>query len=572
MNIITKKPFPVLLIILILIGGFLRIFPIEYSAMRMYDNQLVGEALDLGDGIFKGDFSVLEQPVKYPYFFSYILLFFYGIFFIFGKLVGLFSSGKEFTAYIFLHINSFYDFARILVGIAGTALIPLTYFLTKKIVSHKDKSKAKIAGILASFLMTFNLLHIHFSHQERAHIWVSFLMFLTFYFFILCLEKKRLVDFLLLGFGAGAVSGSLQVGVFSLVFFLLLLIFSKFKYLASFKFWAGVLVFIAIVVLCYPFLLLAFNKIMAFWNENFHSSITGEGKTGISLFIFTTLKQIFVYQSTLIIVFVGFLVLWILFRNKKKTDFSPLFKRSILGAAMFIIVYFLAFGFVLRPYSRMLSPIMPFLCLLSGIMFIEIYYSIKIIQWKRVFIGLLGLLLAFSIIQPVRFSYLMFKPETRDIAKAWIEENISKEDFIALGDDFMRFALSKKSLQMQSEIDPKSLSRKDKFLFESEDEFYSKETRNILNYWAVKSGDNQYQILKENKIKYFVAFGPTLTSVIEDSLEKDIIANGGKLLEMVSPFREGESGYCDFPREFVNPIIDLWSIKNLGQVIKIYKL
>jgi len=569
----NKKYILGLLITITLIGAFLRIFPVRYGSVRMYDNQLVSQALDLGEGIAKGDFSVFKTPVKYPYFFSYILLFFYGLFYVFGKLIGLFSSVGEFINYIYFHIDGFYDFARILIGIFGTLLIPLVYLVTFKIVSFKNKEKAGIAGLLAAFLMAFNLLHVHISHQERPHILVGFFIFLSFYLFILFLEKRSLIYSLFLGLSIGLAAGSLQVGLLALFFFFLIVIFTKFKTLLSFKFWLAILLFLMIFVISYPYIILSFKNVVGLWDNTFHVNISESEGLRKNLYFGQEIKQIFVYQPELICLFIIFLIFWLFLRHKTIESSPSLYRMSLWGAGSFILVYFLAFGFLVMPYHRMLASLIPFLCLLVGILFYEVFYKFNKKLFKEIFIIILVLFLLFPVIQDIRFCYLIFKKETVELARDWIKDNVSKEDVVAIEYDNIRLTPDKKSLQLQSNLEPGSLSRKENFLLSLDENLYPKDNRKILNYWIFQYKENRYQFLKEQKVKYFVISKSNPKEISRNGLESEIISKGGKLVKVFNPFvGETSSRHALFPAEFEDPIVDLWIFERLGQVIEIYKL
>lgn len=574
----NKKYIIILLVTITLIGGFLRIFPVQYDSVRMYDHQLVVEALDLGEGIARGDFSVFKTPVKYPYFFPYILLFFYGNFYLFGKLIGLFSSASQFINYIFFHLDGFYNFARILIGILGTALIPLIYIVTSKVVSFINKRKARIAGLLASFLMAFNLLHIHFSHQERPHILVSFFIFLSFYFFVLFLKKKSFINSLLLGSSIGLAAGSLHTGlIVALPFFLLIIIFGKFKH-----FLLAALAFGMIFVFCYPYLILSFSQTIHSSTGGFDFTLSGEkhvvGK-GLSRFsgqgFGLILSGLFFYDLSLVLIFLLLLLIYLFYKkNQVETKKeSSIFSQAVIGGIFFLALYVFIFGMYNATYFRFLLPLSPFLCFFAGVLFSEISYKLEKRFLRKVFIGILVLFLLFPLIQALRFNCLMFKKETRNLTKDWIENNISKSELIAIEHDDIRFIPDKKSLQSQSILEPSSLSRKDRFLLSLSGELYPENSRSTLNYWVFEHREDGYQFLIDQGVKYFVVSRPTFKELSRSGLEPEIISGGGELIKKFSPFiKEDSLRYSIFPAEFKNPILDLWTLERMGPIIEIYKI
>lgn len=569
------------LVIITLIGGGLRIFPVEYASMEMYDTQLVTQAFDLGKGFIKGDFSALKTPVKYPYFFSYILLFFYGLFYFIGKLMGLFFSAGEFINYIFFHLDSFYDFARILIGIFGTALIPLVYITVSKVLSFKDKANARTIAMFVSFLMAFNLLHIHISHQERPHILVSFFIFLSFYCFVLFLEKRTLICSLFLGISIGLTAGSLQNGLIAILFFVLILVFTKFKCFYSAKFWIGILGFLIIFIFCYPYLILSFAQSIYSETGSLDFTFSGEIHKTQSIYSFAgrgfeaILRGFIFYQPILTLLFLFLFLSYFIFKKRNseaERDSNP-FYQSVIGGGCFVVLYGFIFGMYNATYLRMLTPLTPFFCLFIALLLNEFFYNINIKRYKKIFIGVLILFLIFPLIQALRFNYLMFKEETRDLARTWIENNISKSNLIAIDNDIIRFIPTKKDLQFQMFLEPDSLSRKDEFLINLEDEIYPEGSRSILRFWVFRYKKDIYQFLKKQEVKYFITSKSNFADNSERDLDFKIISSGGELINIFSPFAENNSSrYSTFPNEFINPIMDLWAIERMGPIIEIYKL
>jgi len=123
-----NKNYKFILILIILATLLLRILPFESRSWAMdADSQIVKEALQIGQGIAQGDWQFLKEPILFPFIGPYIYLFFYGIFFVFGKLLYLFNNADEFISYIFFNIQDFYWWGRILIGIFGTMLVPLVF-------------------------------------------------------------------------------------------------------------------------------------------------------------------------------------------------------------------------------------------------------------------------------------------------------------------------------------------------------------------------------------------------------------------------------------------------------------
>ncbi|MFC1700725.1 hypothetical protein ACFLZ0_01130 [Patescibacteria group bacterium] len=600
-----NKKYLIILAIIILAGLLLRIYPFNARSWVMdYDTEVVRQALDLGSNIIDNNFSFLTKPVLYPYLTSYCLFFVYGIFYLMGRFMGLFSSANSFISYIFFHLNEFYWYSRLLTSILGSLIIPLSYFIVIKLFREDKQKKIAIGSLLASFLCAFSILCIQFSQQIRPHIVVSFFFLLSFYLFLNCLERRTLWSFICLGISAGLTAGSLQTGFLSFIFVILAVYFVNkgnfinwhfsdlLKIFFSKQFLVGFLSFLVIILILYPYVFLnlnstfiAGNKIDFTLSGGRHFNNDGHTKTfpllnqntiGMAIF-----KGFLFNELSLFLLLIIFLVIYFSQRKEKRIliNSSKYFKNALFGLLVFICLYsifLVVCGSI--PRYRLLCPLIPFVCIFVGILFISILNN-DLIKYRKLLYSFIVFLLLFELIQAFRLVQLMQKPYTRDDAVEWIKENINSSDLIIFQKVFPNLVLSKESIEVQTFLQDGVLSRQNIFLLSLDNEGYFKNSKTIIDFRSVLEYKKQdvleiYKFIKKIKPSYLVLSSRSMAIAKEGyCLEFQIANKYGQLVESFSPFKDNQSEKSlVFPSGLDNPLIDLWVSKRLGPIVEIYKL
>lgn len=585
-------------------GLFLRVYPFEAKSWAVDINaQVVRQALDLGQSIAEKDFSFLRQPTLYPYLTPYLLLVCYGIFYLAGLYLKLFSSTSGFINYIFLHINNFYWYSRILMAVFGTVLIPLAYLVVFQLY---DKSKDKLilrGALLSSFMITFSLLLITFSQQIRPHIIVSFFILLSFYFYLLCLKKKTLNSFLLLGAVIGLAAGSLQTGLFAFIFLILACYFINKKsnhfqvtdFLKSFfsrQFLAGLLVFLTAFLIFYPYVFFNF-KSSTRARGYFDFSLSGGNQFNVGsnkeafLMLFggagikTILAGLWFNELSLFLLLAIFLTIYF-FHNKKKRqipkEHSRYYQQALAGWWVFVGLYSLVLIICDNGSRwRLLCPLIPFLCVGAGTLFVSIF---KLVKHRKLLISLIVVLLMLGAVQAFRLVQLIKRPYTRDEAAEWIKENVPSSELIVFQSVFPNLIPTKQSIQAQMLLQNDSLSAKNKLLLALKDDEYPKDSKTMLDFREVASYKHNdareiINFIKEIKPKYLVLSSRSYDSEEMNGYYEYLLANRyGRLIKKFSSFRDGWAiRSVDFPSGFSNSsLITLMACRQLGPMIEIYKL
>lgn len=586
-----NKKYLIILILIISVGLFFRVYPFEAKSwISDFDTLVVREALDLGQGIMERDFSFLQEAIRCPLLIPYLFLFSYGIFYLLGSFFGLFSSVHEFIGYLFFHIDEFYWYNRILISVFGASSILLVYLTVKQMFFKFKKKKIVLASLLAAYILSFSLLSIQFSQQVRPHIPVSFFILLSFYFYLLCLRKKNWSSYLLLALTAGLAIGVFQGGIFAFIFVVLANYFlerkdSSFKFIGflrtflSFRFVVGLTIFSIAFCLCYPYTLFNFNLGV--------STVDSGGVVSINLLnpdflvpspgmgFVTIFKTLFCHELALGLLLVIFLFICFVYR-KNIVARDSFYSQAIIGWWAFVVPYSIIFGFLDNGNRfRLLSPIIPFLCIGLGVLLVNIFDNLN--RYKKLIFFVVIVLLTFEFVQAVRFVQLVDRPYSRDEASQWIEENISSEELIVFQQPIQTLIPTKESIETQYFLTD-SLSKRNQFLLSLESNNYPPNSKLMLDFDNVmKYKDNDafavYELFRELKPSYFVLLSRSMALEKEKYIEYQIAQKQGQLVKKFTPFKDDQTNReLVFPSGLTNPLIDLWMAKQLGPTVEIYKL
>lgn len=131
-----------------------------------------------------------------PPFFYYISFVLYGVFFVIGKLFGIFPSLAAFERFYFSDPSIFYLITRIFVLVLMVAAIIITYKIADKIFNRRT-------ALVASFFMAISPVVIKWSHYATVDIPQMFISLLAFFFYIRISQKGQLRDYLICSFLIG---------------------------------------------------------------------------------------------------------------------------------------------------------------------------------------------------------------------------------------------------------------------------------------------------------------------------------------------------------------------------------
>ena len=591
-----NKKYIIILILIILAGLFLRIFPFEAKSwISDYDTLVVKEALDIGQSITEKDFSFLQKGVEYPFFIPYILLFFYGLFYFIGILFSFFESSHDFISYLFFNINNLYWHSRILIGIFGALTIPLIYLIINRIFYLSKKNNVALVAVISSCFIAFSLLNVQFSQQIRPHVVVGFFILLSYYCYLISLKKKTLSSFFVLSVVVGLATGIFFTGCFTFIFLILSNYFffkkdEKFKLLNfiksifSFRLFYGLIIVLFFIFIFYPFLFLNSNTERVFISEAEQGIVLSTGGLPFAVTNFgngfpTILKVFSLHEIGLGLSLILLLIIFLFVKKNKNKENDIYFNYSLIGWLCFVLPYILGFGLLDDgPRYRILIPLIPFVVIGVGVLLVIVINRLKSLNLRKIILFLILVFLLIQFIQTFRLVQLINQPYSRDLASDWIKENISSDKLIVFEEPMPTLIPSKSSLEDKLSFDG-NLSRKELFLFSIDPEFYPLDSNKVLDFSLLidyKGGDvlAALDLLKEIRPDYFVLSSRSIDIDKKgDYPEFKFALEYGSTIKRFSPFKDQElEGSLNFPSGLSNPLIDLWTAKQLGPFVEIYKL
>ncbi len=392
-----------------------------------------------------------------PAFLMYLLFFEYGLFFVVGKFMGMFSNVEGFAVYFFQNSWPFIMIGRITVSLFGIATIYVVYKIGKKFWS-------KTAGLCCAVLLALSYGHVFCGQNVKADVPSTLFTVLSIYFLLRVVDNNSFSnkDYILAGLFAGLGAATkyysivllpciLIVTVYEVVSKKNILIFRKYLY-SLLAFWG-----IYFVVSPYNFLdplgrkgtfaeiINLFNKLSPFklgnfsrleGSENFVLSGNNQGHYILNSFI-NYIKVIFASEG------VGLIIGTIFISSICYVIFKPTLKKIVL---IVFPILFSTISIVMSPsYTepRHQLIIYPFLSIIAGIFIYEI--SKKFSNKYKAYI-ILSFLLIFPFISIIENNVRICKTDTRTLLIDWIESNIPAGTKILIDDSISGIKSSRKNL------------------------------------------------------------------------------------------------------------------------------
>lgn len=504
-----------------------------------------------------GDFN--PHYFKLPPLLSYLLFGGYGIYFVFGALLGVFNSLRAFEELFLSDPTSFYLMGRLLFGVfLGTASIYVIYKLVMRILNN-----AQVA-LLSSFFFAFSFLHVIHSHYVYHDIPMVFFILLTVRKSVDLYREPKLSHYLWAAFFGGIAAGfKYNAALLSFSIFLAhLLKEEKYSFRVIFldkKLYLAAGVMILTYVLTNPFSVISFSEFARELGEQFAAE---------DRFPF------FYHLSYSLAEGIG----------------KPLFILSLTGLLMFLLqhgktgvvlfsfpmIFYVFCLYVSQPHERYMLPVVPFLSISAAW---AVFVIVRAVKTRYL---LAALVVAPTLIKSIYVDSLLLRKDTRTQARGWIEENVPKGSPIALDHTFFLPRLLHHPEQLKEKLrethSPLQKRRVEALLEKSE----TKPSFHL--FYLMMPGDSgeqflfsrptlpkQWKALKEKGVQYLV-----LHRREEDFSDFYLnLNNYAMLLKTFSPYRDSKKIYSAEP--LINTAIpflskEIYSRVRAGYTIQIYRL
>jgi hypothetical protein len=184
----------ILLVIILVLASAVRFIGIDWGLPYNYfpdESFLVNHALAFGTG------DLNPHTFNYPSLLMYVLFFVYGVSYVVGSIVGVFSSTDDLVRLFFNDATLFYLPGRVIAALSGVACVLMLYLFGKS--AYKAST-----GLIAGIFLAFSVMHVDSSHYAKPHVPASLLVIVALWFcWRIYAGKADWRSYLLAGFFAG---------------------------------------------------------------------------------------------------------------------------------------------------------------------------------------------------------------------------------------------------------------------------------------------------------------------------------------------------------------------------------
>ncbi|MDD5070051.1 MAG: phospholipid carrier-dependent glycosyltransferase [Candidatus Omnitrophica bacterium] len=358
---------------------------------------------------------------NWPSLYKYLILGLYFIYYGLSFLLGRYESFNDFGAAYLLEPTYFYIIARLLSVFFGV----FTVYMLYKLAFSFSKNNYTVSLLSALFLGTAYL-HVRDSHFATPDVTATFFIVCSVYFIIGSYHSQSIKSYCLAGVFAGLAASAKYIG-----FFLILPAFLAFglKFFNRQGDWSRfevnklILVFILALGISFfvasPYVLLdykGFEKDVFYELNHLNLGHQGLGEKDwlyhLKFSLFFGLGGTLFLSSLLGII----------------TIIKHDFKKALIVLS-FLATYYFVCARSKTVFLRYIIPLLPFLCL-SAAFFVNSILKLIADRFpgkKSFFIKVIivSVVLFPSALSIIKFDSLLAKPDSRLIAKRWIDENLT---------------------------------------------------------------------------------------------------------------------------------------------------
>jgi len=557
----------VFLIAILSVGFILRVWGIGFGLPYQFhqdESMAINHAIAYGGGNFNPNYFQL------PPLLSYILFFFYAIFYGIGSFFHFFKNTDDFLKLFLQDPSAFYLIARVSLGLLpGCISIFLIYKLTREI---SDKASAYLSAIF----LAVSFLYVRDCHYVYHDIPLAFCLILTFIFLFQFINTNKLSKIIWTGVFAGLATGFKYNGI--LVIFPVLLqpwLVKKItKTPVRYVLWVNFVFFISFFVsyiLSNPYSIL---DIKAFFESLFLEK-QAHGYVGwLHHVIFSSFEGMGLLMT--IISILGFIIFL----------FSKNIKKKLI--AIFILLSYLSIVFFGQVHERYILPVLPFLLIAASVCLKSLFDKFIFKKQKIVFVIIVLLIAVPSFIKSIYSDILFSRKDTRAQAADWIFKNIPRGSLIALDHSFF----SPRLIQSPEQIDEKISALQNKKEFDGR----IRKAKILKGISEQEKSYNVFFLGNDSEGKFIFSSSPVLAFNLDGLIEKKIayvvihldyplqdypesdfmaaLLNKAKLIKVFNPYKVKNIDLKERFSPTAAPFSskEIFNRNNNGPILLIYKL
>lgn len=337
---------------------------------------------------------------------AYLLLLPYGLYYLFGKLLGMYHTPFDMYAGYLRDPSVFLLLGRGLLSLISVGCVFLSYKIGELICNRKT-------GLLAALFLALNFLFVKESHYIKDEVLASFFILGFFYQFLLWQNQATFKKSLLLGILLG-LAISAKFIYFPVAGILLTYWRSRGKSISFI-----LLTAVAVYLFTNPYVILSSGVYIKAMGELLTKNRgIGTATAGGKSVWWRIIEHLYQGMGVPMFVFSIFGSLWLLVKRTR---------HQLSGLVLMIGLLYLSIGVSGGNFSRWVVPLIPFLCILVSLVIQSLGTHRRLVV--MVF---LMILIAPPLMRTLQFDTVLTWPDTRREATVWIETHIAKDTKITL--------------------------------------------------------------------------------------------------------------------------------------------
>ena len=410
-NIVRHWDLAMLAVILALALA-IRLLGINFGLPYVYytdEARIVNHAVAFGTG------DLNPHAFDHPSLYMYVSFLFYGLSYVVGWLTGAFASTTDFARLFFSDATLFYLLARLIAALSGVASVAVVYLLGRRAYNVR-------VGLVAAAFLTFNVYHVEFSHYVKVHVPAGLFVIVGLWLAWSIYDgKDNWRDYVLAGVAAGLGASTIYHAGLVLVSVMVAHVLrwrdaskstSEVRLLSPKPFIAALASFVGFVFGT-PFAILDWSTFIGDLTSTTATWYSGGFWERGTFYPFTSLLTTMGPPLGVVALLgLGYALL-----RRRRADLILLSQPLFLGGSLML--------FATKESQHMLIAF-PALAILSASLVVDVVsWLVRPRTWQAVGLTLVTVLL---LVAPARSSfqesYRLTLPDTRSVAKDWIEGNI----------------------------------------------------------------------------------------------------------------------------------------------------
>lgn len=401
-----------LLVLMLALALALRLLGIDFGLPYVF---YPDEAVIVNHAVAFGTGDLNPHYFNYPSLYMYVMFVIYGLIYVVGWLTGIFASTADFARLFFNDVTLFYLPGRLISALCGVASVAMVFLLGRRAYNVR-------VGLISASFLAFSVLHVQFSHFVKTHVPAGLLVIVGLYMaWSIYNGKDSLRRYIICGVVAGLAASTIYHAGFVLVSMVVAHVLRWHDSLTdAYKVRLLSTKIIIMVIACFVFFVLGTPFALLDW-PSFIRDLTcaAAGRFAGGFWERGTF-----YPFTCLLTSMGFPLGIVSLLGMGYTLFRHRPIDLILLSQPLFLAGFLMLFAVKEPHHMLIA--FPALTILGASFVADIVGWI--IRQRSLRAGLLVLVTVLILVNPAGISFQnshkLTLPDTRDLSRIWIEENI----------------------------------------------------------------------------------------------------------------------------------------------------